>query len=138
MAGMPVSPPSVVVMQCAGVSDHVAAARLTGISWPWPSPQSAGRPRHGGDRSRALDRCVLNFFASGHFGGLAFQAATSGSLRGTSGAREGACDFKDVFAIAWLVSDGAAQVAGNADWQEKRVPCCWPSVNGGTSGLEER
>jgi hypothetical protein len=28
------------------------------------------------------------------------------------------------------------RVAGNADWQEKRVPRCWPSVNGGTSGLE--
>jgi hypothetical protein len=28
------------------------------------------------------------------------------------------------------------RIAGNADWQEKRVPRCWPSVNGGTSGLE--
>jgi hypothetical protein len=28
------------------------------------------------------------------------------------------------------------RVAGNADWQEKRVLRCWPSVNGGTSGLE--
>jgi hypothetical protein len=28
------------------------------------------------------------------------------------------------------------RVAGNADWQEKRVSRCWPSVNGGTSGLE--
>jgi hypothetical protein len=28
------------------------------------------------------------------------------------------------------------RVAGNADWQEKRVPRCWPSVNCGTSGLE--
>jgi hypothetical protein len=28
------------------------------------------------------------------------------------------------------------RVAGNADWQEKRVPRCWPSVNGRTSGLE--
>jgi hypothetical protein len=28
------------------------------------------------------------------------------------------------------------RLAGNADWQEKRVLRCWPSVNGGTSGLE--
>jgi hypothetical protein len=28
------------------------------------------------------------------------------------------------------------RIAGNADWQEKRVPRCWPSVNVGTSGLE--
>ena len=28
------------------------------------------------------------------------------------------------------------RVAGNADWQEKRVPRCWPLVDGGTSGLE--
>jgi hypothetical protein len=27
-------------------------------------------------------------------------------------------------------------VAGNADWQERRVPRCWPSVSGWTSGLQ--
>jgi hypothetical protein len=47
-----------------------------------------------------------------------------------------ACHSKESFAIACFVSDGAALVAGNADWQEKRVSRCWPSVNGGTSGLE--
>jgi hypothetical protein len=30
------------------------------------------------------------------------------------------------------------RVAGNADWQEKRVPRCWPSVSGWTSGLGAR
>jgi hypothetical protein len=25
------------------------------------------------------------------------------------------------------------RIAGNADWQEKRVPRCWPLVDGGTS-----
>jgi hypothetical protein len=59
------------------------------------------------------------------------------SLRGNvRGQVKGACDSKAVFDIAWPSVTERLRVAGNADWQEKRVPHCWPSVNGGTSGLE--
>jgi hypothetical protein len=83
MAGMPVSPPSVVVMQCAGVSDHVAATRLTGISCP--PPQSAGRHRYGeSGRGRVID--VSRTFLHQNILGVSPSRLPP---QGASGARQG-------------------------------------------------
>ena len=86
MAGMPVSPLSVVVMHCAGVSNHVAAARLTGISWPpWPPPQSGARTGMGeigrGRLISVTNFCIRTFWGSRHPG------CPSRNLKGTSEAR---------------------------------------------------